>query len=281
MIEAWIQAPRPIASAARNRFCSSRSASIWVRIEPMAPSGTLMSLLRKPFFTHLLHAGRAVEIAVVDDGRPRAVGLRQEVHHAVDVLLATGRRRETGSWCPAGSTGSGWNRDRPGNRACPPARPAGGRGCCTLACSARAISRLGAEARSAVGRRRQLAQEIGAAVVDQEEMRALRVVGAAGGAAGHVEVGLRHDRRARRADPRTAGPAWSGRCSRSSRSGPPPRAPTAARGGLLRLVAHAARQHRAAPADAMRAAPPDRLDQRPCRAARRGRHVPVDGGLRS
>ena len=43
--------------------------------------------------------------------------------------------------------------------------------------------------------RRQLAQEIGAAVVDQEEMRALRVVGAAGGASGHVDVGLGHDRR--------------------------------------------------------------------------------------
>ena len=51
-IEAWIHAPRPIASAVSIRFCSSRSASIWVRIAPRLPSGSLMSLFRKPFSTH-------------------------------------------------------------------------------------------------------------------------------------------------------------------------------------------------------------------------------------
>ena len=40
LIEAWIQAPRPMASATRNRFCSRRSASICVRSDPMAPSGS-------------------------------------------------------------------------------------------------------------------------------------------------------------------------------------------------------------------------------------------------
>ena len=58
-IEAWIQAPSPIASAVSNRFCSSRSASICVRIDQMVPSGSLISLLRKPFSTHFFTpAGR-------------------------------------------------------------------------------------------------------------------------------------------------------------------------------------------------------------------------------
>ena len=51
-IEAWIHAPRPIASAVSIRFWSSRSASIWVRIAPRLPSGSLMSLFRNPFLTH-------------------------------------------------------------------------------------------------------------------------------------------------------------------------------------------------------------------------------------
>ena len=57
---------------------------------------------------------------------------------------------------------------------------------------------LGREGGVAVGWRWQLAQKVGAAVVDQEEVRALRVVGAARGAAGHGEVGLGHDRLLRR-----------------------------------------------------------------------------------
>ena len=53
-IEPWIQAPSPIASATRKTFWISKSASIWVRIDQMVPSGSLMSLLRKPFLTHFL-----------------------------------------------------------------------------------------------------------------------------------------------------------------------------------------------------------------------------------
>ena len=44
-------AAQPHGIGHEKRFCSSRSASIWVRSDPMAPSGTFKSLLRKPFFT--------------------------------------------------------------------------------------------------------------------------------------------------------------------------------------------------------------------------------------
>ena len=47
-----------------------------------------------------------------------------------------------------------------------------------------------------VGGRRQLAQEVRAGVVDEEEVRALGVVRAARRASGHVQVRLGHDRRA-------------------------------------------------------------------------------------
>ena len=50
--EAWIQAPSPIASAVSIMFCSSRSASICVRIDQMVPSGSLMSLFRNPYLIH-------------------------------------------------------------------------------------------------------------------------------------------------------------------------------------------------------------------------------------
>ena len=43
-------------------------------------------LVEKAFVDPFLHAGHPVEIAVVDDRRPRAVRLRQQIHHAVDVL---------------------------------------------------------------------------------------------------------------------------------------------------------------------------------------------------
>ncbi len=40
-------------------FCSSRSASIWVRIDQMVPSGSLMSLFRNPDWIHFFTpAGR-------------------------------------------------------------------------------------------------------------------------------------------------------------------------------------------------------------------------------
>ena len=132
----------------------------------------------------------------------------------------------------------------------------------TLASRARSISRSALKPPSAVGRRRQLAQEVRAAVVDQEEMRALRVVGAAGGAPGHGEVGLRHHRRVGRrilewaVRHRQAGAARHGDQDRLLELGE-----RLAR--LGRLIAHAARQHRASLADAMCATPPDRLDQRP------------------
>ena len=57
--EAWIHAPSPIASAVSMMFCSSRSASIWVRIDQMVPSGSLMSLFRNPDWIHFFTpAGR-------------------------------------------------------------------------------------------------------------------------------------------------------------------------------------------------------------------------------
>ena len=46
----------------------------------------LQILVEKALLDPALDAGRAIEIAVVDNGRPGAVGLRQDVHHAVDVL---------------------------------------------------------------------------------------------------------------------------------------------------------------------------------------------------
>ncbi|MFJ8933126.1 hypothetical protein ACIRLA_41840 [Streptomyces sp. NPDC102364] len=54
LMEAWIQAPRPIASAVSITVCRSRSASICVRIGPSAPSGSFRSLLRNPLSTHFL-----------------------------------------------------------------------------------------------------------------------------------------------------------------------------------------------------------------------------------
>ena len=68
----------------------------------------------------------------------------------------------------------------------------------TFASARSAEQPLGRQRAFAVGQRRQPADEIGAAVVDHEEMRALRVVGAAGGAPLHDQVGFRHDRLMRR-----------------------------------------------------------------------------------
>ena len=132
-----------------------------------------------------------------------------------------------------------------------------------MASRARAISAARRHGGAVVGGRRQLAQEVGAAVVDQEEMRALRVVGAAGGAAGHVEVGLGHDRLRRRAG------RSNGRSGMVSPVQPVSAIRTASSSsvsgsrGSLEVQLMRARRDRAAAADAVRAAPPDRLEQRP------------------
>ena len=246
-----------MASAVRNRFCSKRSASICVRSEPIAPSGTFRSLLRKPFFDPALHAGRAVEIAVVDDRRAGAVGLRQDVHHAVDVLpgQVDDRQEDRGSrQVRQEAVGIEIGREIAlALRHVQPAVEDADLG------FARPLDQpLGAEG---IGHRRQLAQEVGAAVVDHEEMRALRIVGAAGGAAGHGQVGLGHHRlvgrRILERPVRHGEPGASGHGDQHRFLELRQRLRV-----LRRCVAHAARQHRAAAADAVRPPPPDRLDQR-------------------
>ena len=109
---------------------------------------------------------------------------------------------------------------------------------------------------------RQLAQEIGAAVVDHEEVRALRVVGAAGGASGHVDVGLGHNRLAiTRVVERAVGHGQAGAAGQCDQYRFLQRRQRLALIGAF--VAHPSRRDIATAADAVRAPMPNRFDQWP------------------
>ena len=229
---------------------------------PQRAERQLEVLVEEAGLDPLLHPGGPVEVPVVDDRRAGAFGLGEEVHQAVDVLprqLHDGEqdrgarlvrqepvrvevRREVPvpSWYVDAVVeqlhlGLGRSRDQGllverGSRR----RPRG---------------------------RRQLAQEVRAAVVDQEEVRALRVVRAARGAAEHVEVRLGHDRLAvarvveRPVRHREAGATGQRDQHRLLE----------VRQRLVRHLrgpAHRSGGHRAAPAHAVRPALPDRGEQR-------------------
>ncbi len=176
-------------------------------------------LVEEAVLDPFLGAGRPVEVAIVDDVRPCARRLGQQVHHAVDVLMReVDDRKQQGRARQVGQEAIGIEVGR------------------EVALAARHVDALIEELHLGHFRplhqqggiegiavyRRQLAQEIGAAVVDQEEGRPLGVVRAAGGAADHVDVGLGHDRRA--ADgivERPVGHAEPGAAGRRNRASPP------------------------------------------------------------
>ena len=112
-----------------------------------------------------------------------------------------------------------------------------------------------------VGGRRQLAEEVRAGVVDEEEVRALSVVRAARRSSAHVQVRLRHDRRA---------VPWIGERPVGHREAGTPRQRDEdrllevgeRRARLLRGPAQRAGLDRAAAAHPVRAPVPDRGQQR-------------------
>ncbi|MFJ5974895.1 hypothetical protein [Streptomyces sp. NPDC093060] len=138
----------------------------------------------------LAHPGGSVEVAVVDERGPGPVRLGEQVHQAVDVLVReVDDRQEDGAARQVGQHAVGVEVGREVAHALGDVQavvqdP-------HLGLPSPLDQRAGLE--GGVRGRRQLAQIVGATVVDHEEVGALRVVGAACRPAEHVEVRLGHD----------------------------------------------------------------------------------------
>jgi hypothetical protein len=183
----WIHAPNPSVSAQHEIL----QQQVGLYRSPHSPhrAERQLDVRVEEAITYPALSGNSVEVAVVDNGRPRASRLRKQVHHAVDVLMQkVNNRQQDGCARQIGQKAVGIQIGRE------VAVPIGYVDAMVeeahLGVPSSGQKLVSVEEGSAVGRRRQFTQKVGAAVADEEERRTVRVIGAACRASGHREIGL-------------------------------------------------------------------------------------------